>query len=35
MAKTAIMIIKVVSLLLMNFFMVARQVCLNLSRLGL
>jgi len=35
MAKTAIIIIKVLSFLLMNFFLVSRQVCSDLVRHGL
>lgn len=35
MAKTAIIIIKVLSLMLINFFMVIRQVCSGLAKYGL
>lgn len=35
MAKTVIIILKVLSFLLTNFFMVARQVCSGLVKYGL
>lgn len=35
MAKTAIFIIRILSLLLINFFMVTRQVCSGLAKYGL